>query len=1262
MSSPTRRLAHILTLALTAALLLTAVTPGATLAQDPPPPAAEDPAPTPPPAGDEELVLPPQEPGQGDPAAGAGEQVGERYVPPAVEPAAPPEATPDAASDLGAAVPEGYIPPAALAELSPSELAQLDFPEQIQGDIKLDLVVTPGRARAGDDLTYTYIFTNTRPTAASNFVIKARWTNFNLTNSGNIWQFCKVADCPATATVNATVTRDSISATEAVYRVTSTLEPGQAGSFEVVLGTRSDRFPRTGQAPLRPAGSGVLAASSASPAISEDNANALFVGPVFVIGKARTSPATAYYARPDQIVEFTITVGNATAPGDRSGGVVRADAEPATNISLTDQIPGGSEFVSADGSPTVEGNIVRWTIPGPLRPGESIALKVRFRKLDVNVECGRLNNNVYSVSSDEMPIQSGSSRYRVSGQGLGVDIRTPVVIQSVTSSVRNPIFGTETTLTIRVQSYWDQPIPDLEVRYAVQSNAFYVPGQTPSGPPPVSAPSGATPGGDVVWRFDMPAGSVTTPATQDLTLVVRGAYTQVVAGGTGVATIVPPAGIPSACIRSLGAFANFQPRLFASKVADPAMPLDNGRYLVTRGSRFTYLIRIENRGVEEARGIRMVDRLPAGNGANFSYDQAAPATLNGQPFPPAAFQNGGGGSITWEGISVPAGATAEIRFSLIVDGLEYVDQCNTFDYAIGDGSEPVRETNNNRLCVRLSPPITLTKTASRTTVDGNNPGDNREVVFTLTYVNRDSQAYSIGLYDFTGEFDYVRMDDGNPPPSIEGNNLRWPSISVPPDGSYSVRFVARLNPPRCENRSYFNELGFVFSSPLGGDPYVVVTVPPTRVAVQYLCGLNGNLLSYTKTSDVQVVSTRDRHLYTLNVRNENANNAMTNVDIIDVLPPGFTYVGMGPSSRVTTQPAITTRGDGRVQLAWRVPSLAANTTTNVQFFARSGEIVGPFSNWLRATADNLGGVKDCNEAGCRNYSIVEEEGERRIYATRSIRVEPLATVEPSIDRATECAASGENRTYQIALVNTNRVAYSNTVVTATIPLGLHFDGFVGATPPARIVAQDERGTVLRWEGLVLPQKPNNAASSQLTLRVRLRVGQVWGALQPRVEANSPDGSLPKKDGILDPTVQLCAPGGPALGLDASKLRLVPREEFLYIVSAINPGGAPLSLGLEDTLNPKLTYVGPALGPAPAVAGQQLSWSGLTVPAATQQDGPGTLTIVFRVRLNDSAVVGDIIPNRVTVSPGGPELNGDRAIVEVEVVDPRTLVYLPMVRR
>ena len=1232
-SSLARRLSP-LALILILTLFLGSITPVATLAQNPPPTSTPAPAPT----------------------ATMGS---DQNAPTAVEPVRP----------------DGYIPPPQIRDLSNAELSSLAFPTQIQGDIKLDLVINPERIRAGSVLTYTYIITNTRNAPVSNILIRARWTNFKRLNTSGMYQYCKEIDCrPAIAadSLEAAIATDvaAPSDTEIVYRISSVISPTHSGHFSVVLNTRNDQRPLTGQTIKRPAGSGQLVESATTAPISEDTASSMIVGPVLVLTK---TPATASkLINVGDTAEFTITIGNATATSDMVGTSPRIDAIPATNVILTDILPPGSEFISADGPADTVADPkvgpVRWVIPGPINPGSTYAVKVRFKKLDVNTECGTLANKTYNVTSDEVPIEIGkTTRYTVAGPTSSVTVRTPLVVSVPTIVPASPVFGTEATLTVQVQSYATQAIPNLEVHYTLQPNAWYMPGRAV--PTPTSAPDGTSMGGEVIWKINMPAGTISAPASQTVTLVVRGDYTT---GGTGTASVIAPQGLPSACIVPVNRGVSFVQRIEAAKLAGPdEVKNSSGQYVVRRKDTFTYLIQLQNKGVTDATDLIIDDILPSSTGADFSYISGS-STLDGRAYEPDPMDvmNGSGGSITWRSITVPAGQSASLQFNLTVDGNEFLDHCNTMNVT---APNELVKIIANKVCVRINPPIVMTKTASRTSIDGNKISDTKEVTFTLAADNQDSVPHDLALYDVGGNFAFVRMlNNGTDPTQADVNvrNYEWPRVTINPGQHYEVSFVAKLVPNSCANGNYNNDLNFRFWPSIGGNPVMVPSVPPARVTVQYLCGTtiaDTNMISYSKTVDVAVVSLRDRHLFTISVKNENPAKgaARPNVEIVDVLPSGFTYVGMGVNSVVKDQPTVTTRTDGRVQMTWIVSSIAANASTTVQFYARSGDIVGTFTNWVRAKSDGMLGVKNCpvdTTQSCSGYLRVVEDGVTQIYATRDVRVEPMATLEPSIDKSV-CALSGDARIYTVSLINSNRHAYSSTQVTVTLPIGLHLDSVSSTTPTPLILSQDERGTIVLWEKITLSQKPSNAAVSQIDLELNLLVGQSWDSMQPKVDASSPDGALPMKDGILDPTVNLCVPDAqPRIALDATKRRLVKDEEFYYLISLMNPGTTPVTLTVQDTLDSKSTYIATVQGLSPnTVNNGILTWKDIIIPAAASNGKPSVVTIIFRVKVS-GAKTGDVIPNNVTVTQSSIPMSTDNGSLDVTIIDTITKIFLPFVKK
>ncbi|NJM06341.1 DUF11 domain-containing protein [Candidatus Gracilibacteria bacterium] len=389
-------------------------------------------------------------------------------------------------------------------------------PQQIQGDVRLDVSIGPARIRGGDEFFYTFTFTNTNAAPVSGVVIRAIWNNANPINASNFMQYCSVGGCPpqgisggvsfATGTPQVNRTSRSFSVD---YTLNEALGPGAAASFQIAMRTRLQddlRFlPRSNVEPVRPAGSGELYKdSNLNNKISEDTASNLVEGPVLVLSKAVTATNSGYNNQifPTQEVEYTITVGNATGAQDRPNGVVRSDAIDATNLLLTDIFPaaiGGSEYISSDPPATVdlENEKMSWTIDR-LRVGEQREFKVRFRKTDISKGCKRLENAFYTITSDEMPLRTGIERYNVKGAKVGITVLPPLRIKSISAEPDNLPYGSFTTLTIVAQNLFPKAIVDGRLNYFMQDNAFF----QSAAPQPLVNPE-IDGNGLLSWRLDM---------------------------------------------------------------------------------------------------------------------------------------------------------------------------------------------------------------------------------------------------------------------------------------------------------------------------------------------------------------------------------------------------------------------------------------------------------------------------------------------------------------------------------------------------------------------------------------------------------------------------------------------------------------------------------------------------------------------------------------------------------------------------------------
>ena len=93
-------------------------------------------------------------------------------------------------------------------------------------------------------------------------------------------------------------------------------------------------------------------------------------------------------------------------------------AHPLTGVSVKDAIPGGTEFISADGSGIFTGSEVIWNA-GTLEPGETKSFSLLVR-VDPGTPDGANINNTASVDCAQLATRNASSVNTVSGRTPGV--------------------------------------------------------------------------------------------------------------------------------------------------------------------------------------------------------------------------------------------------------------------------------------------------------------------------------------------------------------------------------------------------------------------------------------------------------------------------------------------------------------------------------------------------------------------------------------------------------------------------------------------------------------------------------------------------------------------------------------------------------------------------------------------------------------------------------------------------------------------------
>lgn len=1064
-------------------------------------------------------------------------------------------------------------------------------PAGIQGIVKLDVAVVD-TIRAGEYITYTYIYTNTGTAATNGIEIATIWDRFNPKPNSD-WQFCIDGDCNVLpgSVQGPSVTRIDTPPPAPYHAHFSigNLAANQSGRFSIRLGTRKDLYPRTGSPVTRPSGSGSLFLAGATAPTSEDTAASIVIGPVLVPTKIADANQLIY---PTESAGYTIRVGNATGRGDSSGGQIRPDTRNATSIVLIDTFPTGGNFVSATGNPTVDldKRTVTWQIPGPLKPGQTVEFRIVFSKADVAANCGHLRNGTYSVTSAEYPLDR-TERYKIQGSGEFADVPvvTPVVLKA--SALPNRIvYGEVATETIVVQNFWSQPLTGVQLSYTLQNNVYYQAGSAT--PTPTTAPDSTKLGGVITWTFDIPAGSKTSPSEATFKVTLRADYIPQTRGST--VHVKVPAGVPAACITDIKADIGVSPRLTYQKItdADPSTIIGNA-YQVFRSQHFPYIIEITNNGSTDATEVSVIDSLPGDTGAAFSFVSGS-ATFDGEPREPDSVSDGQGGTLIWNNLRVRAGETARLIYMLNVDGRDFYRYCNRA--TVTSGQEALN-SGQRQVCVKINPDLEVIKTVDRT-----NAAPGEEIQFTLTLTNHEATAYEAGLVDYLNQFTFVRQVSGyrQPDPQTRTDILTWPIVSIAPGATIAVTIVARV-PSECATRDYRNEALFQNRTD------IIHRLPPMVVNVHVTCGK----LKFAQSINRNTASLQDQLLYTLQLHNTDG-NPISNITVEELLAPGFKYVGLDGSSDIRSAPIIQLIAGNRYKLTWPVATIAAGKTLRIKFIATSGDIVGTSRSLMVATPDG-----QCETRCVTNDDLIT-------YSFADVAIQPLITMEPKIVEE-GCAKPGEKRTYQLAIINTNTHDYGNTAVTVTLPYGLSYVRAVDDTPAPTPTSTPGGGQLLTWTGLRVPAKPGGTFASQVTLRVELEVGQVLGNLATIVETTSPDGLIPRKDGVSDPTVLVCQ-SGPAIAMAVDHTLARINDDLIFRMTLANPTGGPLQVSVKDVLPSAFTYRSWESGIQPVINGQTLTWTNITIPAASGTR-PGVLSFAFKVQLTSGT------PNQTYTNTG-----------------------------
>jgi uncharacterized repeat protein (TIGR01451 family) len=1123
------------------------------------------------------------------------------------------------------------------------ELLNAVEPQQ-NSPLKIDVIVNP-TLRAGSALTYTVLVTNTASTVAVSAAIQLSFSPSGLQTYSRTVEilvdgqrrFDEDIALKFVPFIANNTAKDH-------YWPLGDIPAGKTARVVFVMDTDPTRFPRTGETPVIAGATGRVRINGNTGEVqNSDNSGALIIGPVFVLTK---TPAPATFLAGTNVT-FTISLGNATGAKDVVSGKVREDAIDTQSITLTETLPSNAAFVaaSAGGVYDAASRTVTWTF-ARMRVSEQTTVTVTMRIADTATSCSTINNNLYTVTSNEMPFAKGQTTRRlvVNGTRANADIQPPIELEL--SAAPATIFAQgQSSVLVKVKNYLPRPTEPVTLTLNMAGSA--------SSPVPSS---GVVDGTSVTWRnIVLPAAANGVPSETRFTAVVT--VDSVTGTRRPSATISGLPNVPPSCLELARTNLKVLPLIELNKTVD--------KDFVRIGEIVTYRIEAKNVGDRPVTGLIITDTLPFDD-ANFRFAGEVGAT-------PAPSRNTDNRIVAWDlplSDSIDPGESRFFEFEAIADGKPGAGGCYENLVTASSVESQIDKIEEAEVC--LEAPFLVEKIITPGNVDPTAANKDVTVFFKITEVYRPAQ-FTSGRIWFKEEPQVppTEVSLGSGSPSV--NELEFVSVISDTSVALDPAEKAKLD---LDGGVYWRNVASTVGQSVSGalrmrvkdgatvgkaiDDIVCVgyePVTPDSWCIYDLASVtyNQRVLKVTKAVDRAKVSLGERVKYTISVAYETpTNDATEGVIISDTLPLEFTFEGMAPNFPAPTSVSVvTTTGEARTQLLWKNIKLNPKQTIKLEFYARASSFIGTYGNWAWAGSEAAASVRPSVACGTGGGCLQGPDGPAAFV--RDVQTSQRITIDPEVVTSTLTYTRGSVIDYKISLVSVNDIAYTNTVITATLPPGFSFESMVGAgvSAPQRLP-----GGVLVWQGISVPAK-GTSASGLFTLRFKARAAGKFGIFRMRVDAKSPTGTIPSVEGAT----LVFGASGPTLSLNAPPL-VDLGSTFVVGHNLINPDLLTVTVQvLTVTLPANLEYMGMAITgtAAPIISGNPISgttlvWRNLELPPA-RNDELGTLLLDFYVKAPEDR--GQFTARSSIQASKPVDTSGATTAFRVE----RTLsVWLPMIRR
>jgi uncharacterized repeat protein (TIGR01451 family) len=542
----------------------------------------------------------------------------------------------------------------------------------------------------------------------------------------------------------------------------------------------------------------------------------------------------------------------ATAGTDLTYTLVATNNGPsdASGVIVSDPLPAGTNFVSADNGGVESGGTVTWTL-GALANGASSTLHVT-----VHVDAARTTGltNTASVAGNETDTDSSDD---TATETTAVATSADLSITK-TDSADPATAGTDLTYTIMVTNDGPSDATGVVVTDPVPAGTTFV----------SSDNGGSESSGTVTWAL----GALANGASSTMHVVVH----VDAARTTGLSNTASVAGNqtdPDSSNDSATAITT------VATSADLAITKTDDADPVTAGTDLTYTMVVTDNGPSDASGVTLSDPLPAGT----SFVSA---------------DNGGvesGGTVTWTVGSVANGASSTVHVTVHVDAGTIADLSNT---ATVTASTPDPDLSNDSAVQGTTVvPAAQSADLSITKSDDADPATaGAELVYTIDATNNGpSDATGVIVSDPlpTGT-SFVSADNGG----VEsGGIVTWNVATLANGATATVHVTVLVNASRTQDLSNTASVAGDQADPDSSNDSATETTAVTGSAD----------LQITKAAASTSVIGANL-LYTITVTNNGPSDA-TGVSVSDPLPAGATFVAALPTQGTCGESAGTVSCD-----------------------------------------------------------------------------------------------------------------------------------------------------------------------------------------------------------------------------------------------------------------------------------------------------------------------------------------------------------------